>query len=68
MTAQVVGIMGDVLGRVLKCGSVAELEGAYSEADKEMQTRLTVALVCVENKLEKFGPLSTTEGCDPIRP
>ena len=61
-------MMGDVQAPVLKFGGVEELRSAYDAADDEARTRLTVALVCVENKLEKFVPLSTTKGRDPVRP
>lgn len=60
--------MEDLLADVLKLGDVEGLKSAYEQTDDEARTRLTVALVCVENKLEKFVPLSTTKGCDPIRP
>ena len=61
-------VMGNLLADALKFGDVEGLRSAYDTADEEAQTRLTVALVCVENKLEKFVPLSTTEGRDPVRP
>ena len=60
--------MGDLLADGVKCGDVDALTLAYEQADEARRTELTVALVCVENKLEKFVPLSTTEGCDPVRP
>ena len=60
--------MGNLLADVLKFGDVDALTLAYEQADEATRTELTVALVCVENKLEKFVPLSTTEGCDPVRP
>ena len=60
--------MGNLLADVLKFGDVDALTLAYEQADEARRTELTVALVCVENKLEKFVPLSTTEGCDPVRP
>ena len=60
--------MGDLLTDVLKFGDVDALTLAYEQADEARRTELTVALVCVENKLEKFIPLGSTEGCDPVRP
>lgn len=62
------GMRDDAPVDVLKFGDVDALRSAYDVADDEARTRLTVALVCVENKLEKFVPLSTTKGRDPVRP